>query len=116
MTHKVSGRERRLQIENAELRQRNDLLIQRSDEVLSSRAWRLGRVLAKLERPFRKLLLGDRRPYRHLRREYFHSLAAPPPVLPLTGRFDDIPPHYDHMNVADAMEELWAATAPSRSA
>jgi hypothetical protein len=104
--------------QNAELRELIATLVRRSDEVFASRAWKLGRIAARIERPFRKLLLRDRSPYRHLKPAYFHDPVrdCPIPPPPVTGRYDDVPPTYVHCDVRTAFADLWDAAGRENSA
>jgi len=101
--------------QNGELCRLVTTLLHRSDEVFASRAWRLGWIVARIERPLRKLLLRDRTPYRHLRPAYFHDLVRASPAFraatrpPVTGRSDDVPPAYVDTDAQSAVAALWWA-------
>ena len=89
-------------------------LLLRADELLDSRPWRLGRIVARIERPFRKLVLGDRRRFRHLTRAYFHDVAAKVPAFrssryPVTGAYDDVPITNVSGSVRETLMSLWTA-------
>jgi hypothetical protein len=94
-------------------------LLQRSDELLQSRPWRLGLIAARIERPFRKLILGDRRRFRHLTGGYFHDVAERTAAFrrtwyPATGAYDDAPPINLTSSVRDTIEALWGAVGRER--
>lgn len=97
---------------NRELRAVIEMLLQRSDELFASRSWKLGRIAARIERPFRKLFLGDRSRYRHLEPSYFHDPVTSCEAFwrPFSGRFDDVPTRVVAADARQVLNDLWSAT------
>jgi hypothetical protein len=100
--------------DNLELANIITTLVRRADEVLDSRPWRLGWIAARIERPFRKLILRDRRSFRHLTRAYFRGLEEKSAALrsswyPVTGAHDDVPTTNVAASVGETLVDLWAA-------
>ena len=104
----------RLIRDNQALCQVIQTILERSDEILDSRPWRLGKIFARIERPFRKLLLGDRRRFRHLNRRYIRDVSDKSTVFqltsyPVTGMYDDIPVGKVATSVGETLTSLWEA-------
>jgi hypothetical protein len=104
----------RLLRDNQALCQVIKTVLERADEVFESRPWRLGRLFARIERPFRKVILRDRRRFRHLTKAYLHEVAEQSAVFrsaiyPVTGGYDDIPVGKVATSVRETLTSLWDA-------
>jgi hypothetical protein len=105
---------------NAELQRIVETMLARADEVFASRVWKLGLVAAAVERPFRRLFLGDRRPHKHLTAATFHQIAQTsaafrPGGPAVTGSYADAPPVEVDADVESTMAGLWNAAGPERT-